>query len=224
MQQLLWNFPLTIVLLNIFCEKRGVYFSIMNEKRIKEIAKKHFITYGYEGTKLAKIAEEAGIKKQSLYHYFKSKDDLVLQMNEEAIQEEIEFLKTYFRGRSGMTLDTVLIVFLEDYKERYLNHDNLSFMLLMAFMPPAHLSQVFQPSFRSYYSHLELLLEQVFDEHRDLIVTSPEDGALSFVAFMDGLVVQLFYDTPEAFDKALQVIWGIYWRGITLREARSGET
>ena len=196
----------------------------MNEGRIKEIAKKHFILYGYEGTKLAKIAEEAGIKKQSLYHYFKSKDELVLKMNEESIEDEIEFLKIYFRKTSGKPLDEVLLAFLNDYKQRYLTHDNLSFMLLMAFMPPAHLCQVFQPSFRSYYSHLELLLERVFYEHRDDIVLPPEDAALSFVTFMDGVVVQLFYDTPEAFDRVLQVSWKIYWRGISSQMIRPGET
>ncbi|MGM1047531.1 transcriptional regulator, TetR family [Paenibacillus uliginis N3/975] len=187
----------------------------MNEEVIKEIAMKHFILYGYEGTKLAKIAEEAGIKKQSLYHYFKNKDELVLKMNEEAIEEEIEFLKRYFREKSTKPLNEILVTFLIDYKKRYLSNDNLSFMLLMAFMPPAHLCQVFQPSCRNYYSHLELLLERIFIEHKDVIRVSPEDAAVSFVMFMDGVVVQLFYETPEAFDKVLRISWDIYWRGLS---------
>lgn len=189
----------------------------MNKGLIKEIAMKHFILYGYEGTKLAKIAEEAGIKKQSLYHYFKNKDELVLKMNEEAIEEEIQFLKRYFRERSEKPLDKFLVTFLTDYKKRYLTNDNLSFMLRMAFMPPSHLSQVFQPSVRNYYSHLELLLERIFIEHKDVIIVSTEDGAASFVTFMDGAVVQLFYDTPEAFDQALRISWDIYWRGLSAK-------
>ncbi|WP_106767049.1 TetR/AcrR family transcriptional regulator [Paenibacillus faecalis] len=187
----------------------------MNERLIKEIAMKHFILYGYEGTKLAKIAEEAGIKKQSLYHYFRNKDELILKMNEEAIDEEIEFLKSYFREPVAKPLDEILVTFLTDYKQRYLTNDNLSFMLLMAFMPPSHLCQVFQPSYRNYYSHLELLLERVFVDHSEVIRVSPEDGAASFVTFMDGVVVQLFYDTPQAFDHALRISWDIYWRGIS---------
>ncbi|MGG0791579.1 TetR family transcriptional regulator [Peribacillus simplex] len=38
----------------------------MSKEKIKKIAIKHFNQYGYEGTKMAQIAEDAGMRKQPL--------------------------------------------------------------------------------------------------------------------------------------------------------------
>lgn len=48
----------------------------MKSKEIKDIALKCFTTHGYEGASLSQIAEQVGMKKQSLYAHFKGKDDL----------------------------------------------------------------------------------------------------------------------------------------------------
>ncbi|MBD2807322.1 helix-turn-helix transcriptional regulator, partial [Xenorhabdus sp. ZM] len=45
----------------------------MTANRIKAVALSHFARYGYEGTSLANIAQEVGIKKPSIYAHFKGK-------------------------------------------------------------------------------------------------------------------------------------------------------
>jgi len=44
--------------------------------KIISAAIKNFLTFGYEKTSLASIAEEVGIKKPSIYHHFKNKEEL----------------------------------------------------------------------------------------------------------------------------------------------------
>lgn len=50
----------------------------MTSDRIKEVSLRHFARNGYEGASLAHIADDIGIKKQSIYSHFKGKDELFL--------------------------------------------------------------------------------------------------------------------------------------------------
>lgn len=54
----------------------------MKSDEIKEAALKYFTIHGYEGASLSIIAEEVGMKKQSIYSHFKGKDDLFCKFYE----------------------------------------------------------------------------------------------------------------------------------------------
>lgn len=60
------------------------YKTIRNEKRqlIMEVALRLFAKEGFHSTSVAKIAKEAGISKGLLYNYFKSKEELFMQIIE----------------------------------------------------------------------------------------------------------------------------------------------
>jgi AcrR family transcriptional regulator len=49
-------------------------------QRIIDAGTRLFIVHGYEGATLDAIAEEAGISRRTFFHYFKSKDDILLAM------------------------------------------------------------------------------------------------------------------------------------------------
>ena len=48
--------------------------------RIQDSAKKLFIARGYEATTLEDIADAANISRRTVFHYFKSKDDILMSM------------------------------------------------------------------------------------------------------------------------------------------------
>ncbi len=58
--------------------------TIDTETKIKEAAKKVFVEYGYEGTKVRQIAEEAGVNIALLNYYFRSKEQLFNSIYAEA--------------------------------------------------------------------------------------------------------------------------------------------
>ncbi|SFA50694.1 transcriptional regulator, TetR family [Anoxybacillus pushchinoensis] len=60
--------------------------------QLKEVSLHHFALHGYEGASLAHIAKDVGIKKQSIYTYFAGKDDLFLQIFEDACKFEISMV------------------------------------------------------------------------------------------------------------------------------------
>ena len=49
-------------------------------QRITEAGTRLFIARGYEATTLDAIAAEAGISRRTFFHYFKSKDEILLAM------------------------------------------------------------------------------------------------------------------------------------------------
>ena len=55
------------------------------ETKIKEAAKKIFITHGYEGAKVRQIAEEAGVNIALLNYYFRSKEQLFISIYAETM-------------------------------------------------------------------------------------------------------------------------------------------
>mgnify|MGYP000878485995 CR=1 FL=1 len=185
----------------------------MSQQNLKKIAVRHFSTFGYEGTRLSLIAKEAGMKKQSLYSHFKNKDDLLLQVNEMVIEEEITFLQSFFYQNLTLSLKDTLYALLVEYKKHYLDSDNRNFMFLMAFNPPTPLRDYFLQNYRLYLTHLKTLLKPKFLEEPDLRI-DPDDGPTSFITLLDGLLIQLLYETPKDFDNSLRIFWNIYWHGL----------
>lgn len=59
----------------------------MSSQTIMDIAWKHFSEKGYDGTSLAEIADEAGIKKPSIYAHYESKMNLFMTIVEQAMHQ-----------------------------------------------------------------------------------------------------------------------------------------
>jgi AcrR family transcriptional regulator len=57
------------------------------KERILEIAGRFFVKHSYRGVSLGMIAERVGIRKASLYYYFKNKEDLYFGSLEKILDE-----------------------------------------------------------------------------------------------------------------------------------------
>jgi AcrR family transcriptional regulator len=74
-------------------EHEESHFNMMQEK-ILQATIKLLIKKGYHGTSMSTIAKECGIHKSSLYHYFQSKDTLVLIIVENQLKNLEKSLTT----------------------------------------------------------------------------------------------------------------------------------
>lgn len=99
---------------------------------------------GFEGASLSEIAEEAGIKKASIYSHFKGKDELFLEVLREAKAEEITRKAYYFEKEDSHNPETFLYEYLLYTKELFQENEMLKFWLRMGFFPPLHLYDVIQ--------------------------------------------------------------------------------
>lgn len=186
----------------------------MTINKIKKVALMNFIEKGYEGTSLADIANEVGIKKQSIYSHFKNKDELFITVMTDVLTEETEFLYNFFNN-PYIDLKNHLEKFILQIKERYIQNEqsSMKFVLRMAYMPPLHLKEEVINNFNTYFLKLEDLINMLF--LNDLALSKKANIAtLSFMTMLDGLLVALIYGGTERFNLKLEASWELYWIGL----------
>lgn len=107
----------------------------MKADEIKDAALKFFTIHGYEGASLSQIAEEVGMKKQSLYAHFKGKDDLFLQVLRDAKEAERASKLEYMSGFDKHQPERDLYGFLRLVIDLFQKNEQLKFWLRTSFFP-----------------------------------------------------------------------------------------
>lgn len=86
-------------------------------RRIVDAGVKLFGLYGYETTTLDAIAAEAGISRRTFFHYFKSKDDILISMQTGLGDRLVEGLAAQPPGQRPMqAMRTVLLALAAPYR------------------------------------------------------------------------------------------------------------
>lgn len=189
----------------------------MKANQLKEIALHQFALHGYEGASLATIANEVGIKKQSIYAHFKSKEDLFISTFNESLQNELYYVSEFVKENKELSLDEMLYKFLLHYLERYQKDVGMSFFMRTAFFPPIPFKEQIQEGTDTYVNALESVFLQVFEDNKEILndKIDIETAMLSFLTIFDGLLVELLYGSPDRLQKRLTSSWEVYWQGIT---------
>lgn len=79
------------------CRVISQFTNMEKPDKILAAALKLFVAYGFHGTPTSKIAVEAGVSNGTLFHYFKTKDELVVSLYT-SIKEE---LNAYLSNKIG---------------------------------------------------------------------------------------------------------------------------
>ena len=81
-------------------------------ERILQVSTRFLISRSYHGTTISSIAKEVGLTKGAIYHHFKSKEDLVLELVKSVKQTWFKFVgrKVLLEGNSVVRLETLLSV------------------------------------------------------------------------------------------------------------------
>jgi AcrR family transcriptional regulator len=70
---------------------------------ILDAAGELFTTMGYAGTSTRSIAESVGIRQASLYHYFKTKDDILCALLSQTVTPTLSFIPTLLGAGPALT-------------------------------------------------------------------------------------------------------------------------
>ncbi|MFJ7995539.1 TetR/AcrR family transcriptional regulator [Peribacillus frigoritolerans] len=191
----------------------------MTYNQIKNVALTHFTDNGYEGTSMAQIAEDVGIKKPSIYSHFKGKDELFLQVCSDVFADELRFVINFIDSNITRPIENFLFDFLMQYKERYEKNDYTKFWLRTSFFPPNHLYDQVINNVNEYLDKLEELLIPIMDkamiEEKFSSTIGAERAAVAFLAVLDGIFVEMLYGSPDRLKKRLDASWYLYWRGLS---------
>jgi AcrR family transcriptional regulator len=191
----------------------------LKSNEIKEAALKYFTIHGYEGASLSQIAEEVGMKKQSIYAHFKGKDDLFLQVLRDAKETELSSKLQYFRKVDSKNPEKDLYGFLQLVIDLFQKNEHIKFWLRMSFFPPAHLEKEIGQEVIDIEEKVQAILECKFHDwiNAKLIV---EDEAITptyaFLGVVDSILLELVYGNDEKrLNDKLSASWKVFWRGIS---------
>ncbi|MEJ8305761.1 TetR/AcrR family transcriptional regulator [Saccharibacillus sacchari] len=192
----------------------------MSREKIKEAAISQFNLHGYEGTKMSQIAEEAGIRKQSMAYHFSGKKELLTELYGEVVEEEIAFVRGFFGDTSNKAWEDRLHSYLIEHKNRYLTRPGMHLMFVFSFTTPLEVRDFVLFEYRRYLSVLKAELTALFEKAK-VGHLPPEECMVACMTMMDGLDIQLVYETRQAYDQTLAIAWKVFLTGIGHTPTRS---
>lgn len=191
----------------------------MKSDEIKEAALKYFTIHGYEGASLSQIADEVGMKKQSIYAHFKGKDDLFMQVLRDAKETELSSKLDYFREIDPLHPEKDLYGFLKLTIDLFQKNEQLKFWLRMSFFPPAHLVNDVSEEVMDIENKVQAILENKFKEWLEagaIVGMNAKSVTLAFTGVVDTILIELVYGNDEQRLKdKLEACWSVFWRGIS---------
>lgn len=166
------------------------------EKRIQDIidaAMEIFIKKGYENTTMESIAKGAGISKGGLYHHFKSKDMILMFVNQK-ISENIEKIMN-----SAIRMPSVkegLLYYMENYLRYWLEHPRETtflFLSITKMLDNSELLEYYQQFTGDYMKYLEEAFKMGVVSG-EFIPHDTKTSAVTLVAAMDGIICYMILD------------------------------
>ncbi|KUG24769.1 transcriptional regulator, tetr family [hydrocarbon metagenome] len=129
------------------------------KEQIKEAAKDFIAYYGYHKTTLDDIANKVGIKKNSIYYYFKSKEDLFNEIIIEIYAAKItDYEKASLKSKS--TIDKIKTFLLTIVSQKYKESKQYK-ITPGAFI---EIGRIIEESYKELFENTRLLLSTIIRE------------------------------------------------------------
>ncbi|PFE05606.1 TetR/AcrR family transcriptional regulator [Bacillus cereus] len=190
----------------------------MTANRIKAVALSHFARYGYEGTSLANIAQEVGIKKPSIYAHFKGKEELYFTCLEAALQKDLQCFTDDMENFSESSTEALLVNLLKGYAKRFGESEESMFWLRTSYFPPDAFREQIIEKANAHIENIRELLFPVFkraNEQGELHNIEIKDALEAYLCLIDGLMVELLFAGLNRFKTRLNASWKVFWNGLS---------
>lgn len=184
----------------------------MSKDNIKQVAINHFYKFGYEGVKMAKIAEDVGIRKQSIAYHYPSKRELFTEIYQEVIEEEQQFIHSYFNDSEESDIKKILYQFLVQVKLRAYEKISSKFLQSISYSTPLEIESFITAHYFLYLDQLKNEIRRLFDQETFRFTT--DECIVSFIVLYDGLITHLLYNTRQSFEYSLDTAFNVFWSGI----------
>lgn len=174
-------------------------------QKICAVAVGHFAEFGYDGSALSVIAEQAGMRKASLYAHFANKDALFSEVLDIALREEGLAASACFGASPGTRLSGGQ--YLDSLQTRYESSAHFRFMLRTVYAPPLALREEIVTKYQRFEENLRALfiagLPQQIEPADATTVTD------AYLGIVDSLQVELIFTSPENYEARRQALWKI---------------
>lgn len=166
------------------------------QKRVDDItdaAMEIFLLKGYENATMEAIAKKAGISKGGLYHHFKSKDMVLVFVNQK-ISENIE--KIVSKAGEMQSVKEGILFYIENYLRYWLEHPKETTFLFLSIT-----KLLDNPELLEYYQQFTGDYMNKFEESfkmgvllGEFIPHDTKTSAITLVAALDGIICYMILD------------------------------
>ena len=148
---------------------------------------KLFKINGYYNTSMANIADACGLIKGSIYHHFKSKEEIGLESLKTINNYFIENIYSIVYDET-MSIEKRVVLFIKENDEYFL-HSEGGCLLGNFALEVSNENVAFKEEIRDYFSKWELALAHLFEQKFDK--TSALELAQEFVALTQGEIMMM---------------------------------
>lgn len=191
----------------------------MTKEKIKHAAIAQFAKDGYAGAALSVIAKEVGIKTPSIYAFYKSKDSLFLSAFEDVMDEHFNHIQKISNNFDHLSTEEKLRGVLERVCTYHTEEKIKTVFLNRAMLfPPDSLRDALHDIFMREEDMLSDLLTGIFKQgikEGTIVNHRMEDLLASYFCLLDGVFLQLFYYSAEAFNERVASSWKVFWNGVS---------
>lgn len=185
------------------------------EKRdlILQAALKLFVQYGFHGTPTSKIASEAGVSNGTLFHYFSTKDELVVAL--------YVHIKSNLAG--CFSFDNRLNeTFKATFKRMYLQwmawglENPLEFRFVWQFVSSPYRTMVTDETIQEHNKRLMTMMQEAMDAR--IFKSMPADLIMNLIQYhLFGMIEYLMSANPdkEAQKELMELSYDMVWDMIT---------
>lgn len=187
-----------------------------NENKIKkkeiivETARKLFLEKGYESTKVEDITKEMGISKGNFYTYFKSKEEIFLEILEDKKEEHKKMLE-----KIDITMDKKIILkeyLMKKIEEFFKNFGKINMDTIIKIMKNERIFQLKKELEQEEKNFLkENVIKKYINENTDILtefIFSSMEGFLhrELFNFSKNSIEQYFCDNKNKIEEILEFL------------------
>lgn len=176
------------------------------EKRIEDItnaAMEIFLEKGYENATMDNIAKKACMSKGGLYHYFKSKDIILIFVNQK-ISRNIE--EIMYNALKMPSVKEGIMFYIENYLKYWLEHPketSFLFLSITKMMDNHELLDYYQQFTGDYMNYFQQAFEMGVHSG-EFIQHNVKTSAITLVAALDGIISYMILDNELKFDEVIK--------------------
>lgn len=152
-----------------------------------------FLEKGFQNTTMEDIAKNAGLSKGGLYHYFKSKDMVLIFVNQK-INGNIE--KILYKTMEMPSVKEGILYYIENYLKYWLEHPKETIFLFLSItkiLDNHELLRYYQQFMGDYINYFEEAFERGI-QSREFVQHNAKTSAITLVGALDGIISYMFLD------------------------------
>lgn len=191
---------------------------------IRQAATKVISQKGYFQTSISEIADEAGISVGTIYNYFETKQEILLDIFSKEFEDRKKFYKEL--SRQNIPLVEEIRAILDRHFSQLESHKELLRVIVQErFKPGSKLGEQLDRQYREVISYVENLVKQAL-ENGQIRKCEPKIVAMALIGAVESIVAYSVFrdeeEQEELFARAPEELANFFWRGLSEENNQEG--